>query len=81
MGHSAGAHLALYSVAEATVFREMDLQSSSIRALIGISGVYNIARMANVTFYGSLVVQGFLNSALHFKLVLICVCSDSTSVR
>nr|CCA24569.1 carbohydrate esterase putative [Albugo laibachii Nc14] len=69
MGHSAGAHLALYSVAEATVFREMDLQSSSIRALIGISGVYNIARMANVTFYGSLVIPpAFGNRADTWRL-------------
>lgn len=57
MGHSAGAHLALYSVAEATVFQEMALQISSIKAIVGISGVYNIARMANVPFYGSLVVE------------------------
>ncbi|KAL0592581.1 hypothetical protein ABG067_000145 [Albugo candida] len=56
MGHSAGAHLALYSVAEATVFQEMALQISSIKAIVGISGVYNIARMANVPFYGSLVI-------------------------
>jgi hypothetical protein len=35
----------------------LNLAQASIRGIVGISGVYNIVRMANAPIYGSLVVS------------------------
>ncbi|KAF1334700.1 Carbohydrate esterase, partial [Globisporangium splendens] len=58
IGHSAGAHLVMQLLADPQFLRRVGADedvSTFVKGAVGISGVYNIVRMANASFYGSLV--------------------------
>uniref|UniRef100_K3WGF2 BD-FAE-like domain-containing protein n=1 Tax=Globisporangium ultimum (strain ATCC 200006 / CBS 805.95 / DAOM BR144) TaxID=431595 RepID=K3WGF2_GLOUD len=58
IGHSAGAHLVMQLLADPQFLRQVGVDedvSTFVKGAVGISGVYNIVRMANASFYGSLV--------------------------
>ncbi|TYZ59286.1 hypothetical protein PybrP1_006562 [[Pythium] brassicae (nom. inval.)] len=58
VGHSAGAHLLLLLLADPQFLRAAGVEddaSAFVRGAVGISGVYNIVRLANAPFYGALV--------------------------
>ncbi|TMW56418.1 hypothetical protein Poli38472_006428 [Pythium oligandrum] len=59
IGHSAGAHLVMQLLANPDYLRECGVDepvSRVVRGAVGISGVYNVVRIANASFYGPLVV-------------------------
>ncbi|OWZ21488.1 Carbohydrate esterase [Phytophthora megakarya] len=58
VGHSAGAHLVLQILADPQYLATAGMDKSVdtfVKGAVGISGVYNIVRLANTSFYGSLV--------------------------
>lgn len=60
VGHSAGAHLVMLLLADPQYLRAAGVEedaNSFVRGAVGISGVYNIVRLANTPFYGALVVR------------------------
>ncbi|RLN88986.1 hypothetical protein BBJ28_00023026 [Nothophytophthora sp. Chile5] len=60
IGHSAGAHLVMQVLADPQYLRDAGLPKRAdtfVKGAVGISGVYNIVRIANTAFYGSLVVN------------------------
>ncbi|RLN97009.1 hypothetical protein BBJ28_00016629, partial [Nothophytophthora sp. Chile5] len=60
IGHSAGAHLVMQILADPQYLRDAGLTKRAdtfVKGAVGISGVYNIVRIANTAFYGSLVVN------------------------
>jgi acetyl esterase/lipase len=59
IGHSAGAHLVMQVLADPQFLRGAGLDKpveAVVKAAVGISGVYNIVRIANTAVYGELVV-------------------------
>lgn len=60
IGHSAGAHLVMQLLADPQYLRAVGMEtdvSAFVKGAVGISGVYNIVRIANTAFYGSFVVR------------------------
>ncbi|GMF44599.1 unnamed protein product [Phytophthora fragariaefolia] len=58
VGHSAGAHLIMQILADPQYLKTAGLEQpvdAFVKGAVGISGVYNIVRLANASFYGSLV--------------------------
>lgn len=51
VGHSAGAHALFYALTMGSEVNKL------VRCAIGISGVYNVVRLANASFYGSFAVK------------------------
>ena len=73
VGHSAGAHLLLTLLSDGQYLREVGMEGAvgtRIRGVVGISGVYNIVRIANAALYGSLVVSTIF---AHGNPVVLCV--------
>ena len=57
VGYSAGAHLVMQLIADPHYLIAAGMDQSVgtfVRAAVGISGVYNIVRLANASFYGAL---------------------------
>ncbi|CAI5726499.1 unnamed protein product [Hyaloperonospora brassicae] len=60
VGHSAGAHLVMLIVADPDYLQAAGLKQpvdAVVKGAVGISGVYNIVRLANAPFFGSLVAE------------------------
>uniref|UniRef100_A0AAV1T1A3 Kynurenine formamidase n=1 Tax=Peronospora matthiolae TaxID=2874970 RepID=A0AAV1T1A3_9STRA len=60
VGHSAGAHLVMLILADPQYLKAAGLDQpvdAFVKGAVGISGVYNIVRLANAPFFGSLVAQ------------------------
>lgn len=61
VGHSAGAHVIMQLLSDPLYLAEAGMTeeqvSKSIKGAVGISGVYNIVRVANTAVFGSLVVR------------------------
>ncbi|KAG7398165.1 hypothetical protein PHYBOEH_011574 [Phytophthora boehmeriae] len=60
VGHSAGAHLVMQLLADPEYLQAAGTKDSIgtfVRGAVGISGVYNIVRLANTSFYGSFVTS------------------------
>lgn len=63
IGHSAGAHLVMQLLADPQYLRLVGMETdvnAIVKCAVGISGVYNIVRIANTAFYGSLVVSSII---------------------
>lgn len=66
IGHSAGAHLMMTVLADPQFLDHVGISTAQTRAMVkgivGISGVYNIVRVANAPWYGQLVVNPVFGS-------------------
>lgn len=60
VGHSAGAHLVMQVLADPQYLTAAGMEQpvdTFVKGAVGISGVYNIVRLANTSFYGTLVTN------------------------
>lgn len=60
VGHSAGAHLVMQLTADPQYLAAAGMEKSVgtfVKGVVGISGVYNIVRLANTSFYGTFVAN------------------------
>ncbi|KAE9231836.1 hypothetical protein PF005_g2952 [Phytophthora fragariae] len=60
VGHSAGAHLVMQILADPQYLKAAGMEQpvdTFVKGAVGISGVYNIVRLANTSFYGTLVTN------------------------
>lgn len=60
VGHSAGAHLVMHILADPQFLQAAGMEQpvdTFVKGAVGISGVYNIVRLANTSFYGTLVTN------------------------
>jgi alpha-beta hydrolase superfamily lysophospholipase len=60
VGHSAGAHLVMQILADPQYLAAAGMDKpvdTFVKGAVGISGVYNIVRLANTSFYGTLVTN------------------------
>ncbi|ETK87950.1 hypothetical protein F441_07868 [Phytophthora nicotianae CJ01A1] len=60
VGHSAGAHLVMQILADPQYLTAAGMEQpidTFVKGAVGISGVYNIVRLANTSFYGTLVTN------------------------
>ncbi|KAF1775578.1 hypothetical protein PC129_g4968 [Phytophthora cactorum] len=60
VGHSAGAHLVMQILADPQYLAATGMEQpvhTFVKGAVGISGVYNIVRLANTSFYGTLVTS------------------------
>ncbi|KAJ0392985.1 hypothetical protein P43SY_007812 [Pythium insidiosum] len=57
VGHSAGAHLVMQLMADPEFLFRHGVDHSVVSSVVGISGVYNVVRLANAPLYGPLVVN------------------------
>ncbi|DBA04054.1 TPA: hypothetical protein N0F65_009401 [Lagenidium giganteum] len=69
IGHSSGAHLVMNALADPQYLTEAGLDAATtrriVRGVVGVSGVYNIVRLANAPLYGSMVVSPVFGDAVH----------------
>lgn len=59
VGHSAGAHLVMQVLSNPLFLNECGLDvgvNTIVKGVVGISGVYNVVRLANAHIYGPLAV-------------------------
>lgn len=71
VGHSAGAHLVMQVLADPQFMRDAGLNrtvAEVVKAAVGISGVYNIVRIANTAIYGDLVVRPISLSSVTMQI-------------
>ncbi|CAH0475738.1 unnamed protein product [Peronospora belbahrii] len=60
VGYSAGAHLVMQVLADPQYLRAAGMEQpvgTFVKGAVGISGVYNVVRLANAPFYGTLVTN------------------------
>lgn len=60
VGHSAGAHMIMQIIADPQYLAATGLEQpihTYVKGAVGISGVYNIVRLANTSFYGTFVTN------------------------